>query len=497
MAEVTRSDLTACELLDGTSSTAGKTRPAVRGEVWLLVALSLPLSLLLGALAWRSTLMLSINPNEGWNAYMASAVAKGGQLYFALGDLRTDNYPPLSFYIIGALTRIIPDAVFAGRLVAWVAFLAIATAVFAILRALGNDRIAACFGSMLFAGYMASEYPRYVGMDDPEMLALATMCPALLVFARRGLEPRTAVPAALAISLGLFVKHNVIALPITVTLWLLIYNRRACTAFVAAGVICGAAGLTVCRIAFGPDFITGLLAPRLYGLTIGYQKVFRWLMPMQVPLAFTALALARSIRDRYGVLFALYTGVALLIGSVAAAGDGVNVNAMFEAVFAFSLAAGHLAGRLQKHELLALRSIRPILIGACGISLLTAGAFAATGDVIRIAPWIRDQLSAEAATREAVPMIAGRPGRAMCDGLELCYWAGKAMEVDSFNFREGILTGAHDDRALVDLIESGALTTVQINHSKTGWSPSVMQAIQSRYRRVESNDTVGDLLAAR
>lgn len=57
------------------------------------------------ALSWRSTLAVSLNNIEGWNAYWAAAAAQGQALYPAPSGLVTDNYPPLSFHLIGLLVR--------------------------------------------------------------------------------------------------------------------------------------------------------------------------------------------------------------------------------------------------------------------------------------------------------------------------------------------------------------------------------------------------------
>jgi len=45
---------------------------------------------------------LPLDPNEGWNAYFADAAIHGGVLYPAADALITNNYPPLSFYLVGA-----------------------------------------------------------------------------------------------------------------------------------------------------------------------------------------------------------------------------------------------------------------------------------------------------------------------------------------------------------------------------------------------------------
>src|SRR5258706_11917705 len=93
------------------------------GEAIVLGILSVPLLIALMALAYRSTLFIPINYNEGWNAFHAEAAAAGGRLYYPADALVTNNYPPLSFLIVGALTNIVSGAVFPGPLAVWIGFL--------------------------------------------------------------------------------------------------------------------------------------------------------------------------------------------------------------------------------------------------------------------------------------------------------------------------------------------------------------------------------------
>ncbi|HYK80456.1 MAG TPA: hypothetical protein VEU95_12550, partial [Micropepsaceae bacterium] len=86
-------------------------------EAVVLAILSVPLLIALIALAYRSTLLIAINYNEGWNAYHATAALSGGRLYYPANALVTNNYPPLSFIIVGMVSNIVGDAIFAGRLV--------------------------------------------------------------------------------------------------------------------------------------------------------------------------------------------------------------------------------------------------------------------------------------------------------------------------------------------------------------------------------------------
>jgi hypothetical protein len=65
---------------------------------------------------YRAFLNVEIQPNEGWNAYFADAAMGKMPLYPSADKLITNNYPPLSFYIVGVVGRFLGDPVLAGRL---------------------------------------------------------------------------------------------------------------------------------------------------------------------------------------------------------------------------------------------------------------------------------------------------------------------------------------------------------------------------------------------
>src|SRR6201986_1965978 len=94
--------------------------------VWAAIAvLSLVTAPLLARDLMAITRHIALAPNEGWNAAHALRWLAGGPLYPAKDSLMINNYPPLSFYLVGGLTRLTHDAVIAGRLLAAVSFLAV------------------------------------------------------------------------------------------------------------------------------------------------------------------------------------------------------------------------------------------------------------------------------------------------------------------------------------------------------------------------------------
>ena len=147
---------------------------ALAARAFKLVVLGMALFCALGL--WRALatmgLRLPLDPNEGWNAYHAAAAMSGAPLYPGPQSFMIDNYPPLSFYLVGALGRVLGDYIFAGRIISLLAFFFVSFGIFAAARRMGCKRFEASFAALLYAGGLLV-FTDYVGMDDPQMLAHA------------------------------------------------------------------------------------------------------------------------------------------------------------------------------------------------------------------------------------------------------------------------------------------------------------------------------------
>src|ERR1700722_13813816 len=76
--------------------------------------------------SFQLTRFVPIDSNEGWNAFFTRIAMRGGDLYPSPGGTIINNYPPLSFYIVGIVGRLMGDNIFAGRVVALISMLVVA-----------------------------------------------------------------------------------------------------------------------------------------------------------------------------------------------------------------------------------------------------------------------------------------------------------------------------------------------------------------------------------
>ena len=131
---------------------------------------------------YRAFLNVEIENNEGWNAYFADAAMGKMPLYPSADQLITNNYPPLSFYIVGLVGRLVGDPVLAGRLLSLIAIVAIATAIALSVRRLGGSRVAARISAAFFVATISRFYVGYAGMNEPQLLGEAIMAFGFLGF---------------------------------------------------------------------------------------------------------------------------------------------------------------------------------------------------------------------------------------------------------------------------------------------------------------------------
>jgi len=456
-----------------------------RAVMLMLAVLLVSTAIVLAALLYSSSLRYPLNYNEGWNAFWAHRAELGQPIYPPPDAMVFNNYPPLSFLLIGALGRLGIDVWIVGRIVAWLSFAGCAVLISAVLRTLGSAGPAAALGAVLFCGLMALNYHTYLGMDDPQLTAHLGMLVGLYLLVRGGLmvkgggpSRRSVMLAAVVIVASGFIKHNLFALPLTITVWLALYRRDLLVAWLLTAAAGLAAGFLLCQVTFGADFLAGLATPRAWAAHYAYAKLVRWLPPIALPVLVGLSPLRRLAQDPTGVLLGLFTAFALAVGCLSLAGDGVVYNALFELVIASSLAIGYLLGRTGSNT-------QDTWIALAAVALVAwSSSLAAAAMIVYRHDWIAQQDQCVAMAERSVAIIAAQPGPALCEDLLLCYWAGKPFEVDTFNYLQAVHTGRRDAILLLSQIEQGRFSTIQLNPIDNRMPPRVQAVIGQHYKPV-------------
>lgn len=407
--------------------------------IWSIAALA---ALFLVWPVWRTFFPLEIWGNEGWNAYHADSAMRGSGLYPPPDGLIANNYPPLSYYLIGWLGRLFGDPLYVGRALSLLATLGIGAAAAAVVRQFGGTRAACLVAGFWFVATLARFFEFYVGMNEPQLLGLAVMAAGLAWFLKRHADGRAVEPAVLLMVLAGFIKHNFITLPLVALLWLWRDDWRLALRAALAGGAAAAVGLAICAWVFAPNFVADMLMPRTYHLQRALSTLGRlqFILPALVLWAIWAWAEQRTKPARFTTLM---IGIALPLCLIQKSGAGVDENAQFELIFATAIGIGLAYDGLRRDPLRTGWSpdrISLIVLGILIVRLLVSSRLEFA--YVLFSPQYR-ALAAEnaAVTRAEAARIATIPGPVACSNLVVCRKAGKPFVYDHFWVTQIVETG--------------------------------------------------------
>jgi hypothetical protein len=398
-----------------------------------------------------------LDPNEGWNAFHAAAALGPGALYPAPESLYFNNYPPLSFYAVGYIALLTNDYIVAGRALCVVSFLWVVGCAGLCARALGASREHAAFAAVFLAAVLL-RYSHYVGIDDPQLFGHAVAMTGTVALLRRPASVSAPVLAAVLYACALFIKPNLLALPIAMLAWLVVCHRRSAPVYAAAGAVASLGMLLGCVGVYGPGFISHLLSPRTYALSelaSGSLKWFGKTAAFLVPLASLG---ARSPRDAAVLWCVFYVAISIALGTYFIGGAGVDQNVYFDAYIGLAVSAAIVLERVRAS------SGRTALALACYVAPLVVSA------MVELHPgwlsprhWLAPREEEARAFARAVAFVRNRPGAAACEEQALCYWAGKRAAVDHVNLGQHLAAGSVDESLLLSRIEAARFDVIQLS----------------------------------
>jgi hypothetical protein len=426
-------------------------------------------------------LQVPFDPDEGWNAVFAHMAMVHGTPYPPEESFLVNNYPPLSFFVIGELGRLVGDKIFAGRMISVLALLATALGIGVAAARMGCSKVQAGFAGLLFTAcvLLTSDY---AGMNDPQLLAHAVAIWALVVVLGEPRTSRTMVIAALVLSLAFFVKHNLIFLPLSLAAWLLLVDRRHAMTFFASGLIFFLIGAGMFRGEFGISFFHQIVSARVYAFSNMRDAVQTWLLWAIVPITGGLLLFFTSRRDRFAVLAVIYAGASTLGGLLFLGGAGVDANALFDADIALALCAGLLLDRLESPAWSA---------AAAAVYLVPLVLLLRTveGDWAGANYWLHPLAEDRATSASEIALLRAGREPVLCEMLSLCYWAGKEPQVDVFNTDQRLRTGAQSPDRLLHLIADRRFSIIQLETLHPfPLPPQIERAVLQNYRVVRTDD---------
>jgi hypothetical protein len=412
---------------------------------------------------WRAGFPIEVAQNEGWNAYHADAAMGAAPLYPATDTLIVNNYPPLSFYVVGMLAKVTGiDALYVGRAMSLIAVVALGGLIALVISQLGGGRAGAALGGIWYVAVMARSFTRFVGMNDPQLVGHALMVAALAWFLARDTRKQSAVLPFLAMAGIGFYKHNIIAVPVTAFLWLLVQDWRRAVWPAIAGGAAAAVGLAICVAVYGDVFLGNLITARPSSLTRAIYGLGRlqWILPALVLWAIWVIAEPKNRAARFTMI---HIGVSFVAFLLQWSGEAILDNAQFDLVIATAIGAGLAFDRAaatafgkRYGETPARAVITLVLVARLLATLRIEPA------LVLFDPSYRAQYYANAeAVRRDAARIAAIPGPVACDFKVVCRIAGKPFSYDDFRAEMLVASGASGGRDVEGLIRAHGLTRVR------------------------------------
>jgi hypothetical protein len=429
--------------------------------------------------------------NEGWNIYNASAVANHQLLYPARYGWTTVNYPMLSFWIMAQLHRLTHEYLFTARIVSMLSLVACCILVGFIVKKLTDAPRASWLAGFFCLAIFCTSADGYIGVDDPQMLALAFFLAGLLLY----VQLRERLPAlAIAGAAGVFiiaacVKHNPIDFPLAVLLDLAFLSRRRALWFSVCMIVFAAAAVALNIHYGGPYFLSQLFTPRGYSLSKGLIQAKDVLGPLLLPLCvagYTAFAIFKDEKKR---IAAIFLGTSLAVSIYTSGGQGVSVNSHFSALLAISILIGvffdEAAAAQWAWPTTWLRTN-----AANGAPLLLFAWFIIPAIVWGV--WNPVQcLQRTAASQKrfdtGVALLRGQNGPVLCESLLRCYFAGKPYLYDPFNSTRLIQFGKLDADVPANAIRLQQDAAIQLSsplpheYALERFNPGMLDMIQQNY----------------
>jgi hypothetical protein len=406
------------------------------------------------------------NYNEGWNVYNAQRLIDH-ELIYDDNYWRVNNYPIFSFLLVTAVNFVVHDLLLSGRIIALVSFFAVGVLAAVAIRRFGGDRVDAVFGGGCALGFCYLVAPAWIAVDDPQTLGEAMMLAGLVSHISRPPDRLSLLRTALLVTFGAFVKHNIVAIPLVITLDIAIRSPRRLPFWFGccAGLAMSCLGLT--HLVAGGTFIEHLLSPRPFTWHGARYHLMKYVRLGEFPLALILL-FARAIFSGDRRVLAAYGIISISAATLFSGFEGTSYNMFQDAAVFLAVAAGVMLHELRNrlvagvlaHERVAKAALAfaPLLL-AQPILARSPQAFA---QIYHAAGLLEiDRQAARSFLAEA-DYISKKHGPAICESLLLCYYAGQPFTLDPFNSRQFILAGRLDQNDIIRRIAAQEFAVVQL-----------------------------------
>jgi hypothetical protein len=427
--------------------------------------------------------------NSGWLLWLGQPIYTDN----ARWPYYSSNYPPVFSLLLTPLVGLYGPSLATGRLLSAAAALLAALAIGSIVKGRTGHGPAALTAGLL---YLASNYVYHV-TPLARVNALAVLFGLLGVYCCSRDGTRWRVGAAALFLLALYTKQTTIDAVAAGLLWLLLRDRRAGLAVVAAMGILGGLTWLLLDLAAGGQFfvniVVGNVNPWTPGQTVDYFRNFLAIHAIVVPLAGWATwrAWRRGSWGPFELYWVFALGLAVTVGKW-----GAGESYFLAPIAASCVLAGDALARLASAG-----AARPALALVAGALVLGQGVAMIHGPLDRLVPALTDRgfqaamlarQPTDADLRAADELVAllkssERPVLSEDPGFALA--AGHPVVGNATHLRNLHLAGAWSPDALVADVRARRFGWVVLNAEL--YPEPVLEAIGESYYLYEEYEIRG------
>jgi hypothetical protein len=249
-------------------------------------------------------------------------------------------------------------------------------------------------------------------------------------------------------------KHNVVAIPITAIVWLVITKGWNAWKPIALSSFAAASALVAC-VLFFPDFAGNMLAVRQYGWTNVLTNIghLQWIAPAIVIWALWIFSERASSSAQFSAVHVTVSLAACLLQWL---GHGVSGNAEFDLIIATAIGIGCTFARIETGwfaKSVGADFARDIMIAVLLLRLLVADRQETA--LLILDPSFRSSLcESQANVRAAATDVGNISGDVACAAKVICRSAGKPFVVDEFKMEELVATGRATEADITEMLRS-------------------------------------------
>jgi hypothetical protein len=327
------------------------------------------------------------------------------------------------------------------------------------------------FGGMALIGYMCIYHVDYVGMNDPQWIALGVMMSGFTLFIYYHEHQKYLFLSLCIMLIAGLMKHNLVSIPIAATFWLFIHDRKKFIIWIRNAILLMALVVLIFQLLYGKVWLQDIfLAPRVFHIG-SIARVGQWLMPALIYIAVSLFVLLVD-KTKEVQLFSFAAMIALIWGIIISAGAGIYNNVLFEFIIMVFILSFCVADKIIDKFRSHFHGIESLINLILFLPLL----FRFPHELYELKRSLKEIPIKEKQISEDIKFLADYPNPVICENLALSYWAGKGFALDFYSTGQKLKSGQMKNEAMIQWLETQNISVIQINDER-GYSSQLSEEI--------------------